>query len=125
MAPYDPEEKYEKDEGKSVFGVIVHSFFVVPFLIAVFSVLLFAAVRILTVEEHTVVGGLGSAVAELIVESDFVQAKRLRRLGIPDVFPHMYGSQSDHMAQFGINAEGIVRTAEDLTRRRVRLTVAQ
>lgn len=54
MAPYDPEEKYDKEEGKSIFGVIVHSFFVVPFLIAVFSVLLFAAVRILTVEEHTV-----------------------------------------------------------------------
>lgn len=54
MAPFDPEDNSVKEEGKSVFGVIVHSFFVVPFLIAVFSVLLFAAVRILTVEEHTV-----------------------------------------------------------------------
>ena len=47
---YDPEKKEEK----SLFGVIVHSFFVVPFLIAVFSVLLFAAVRILTMEKQTV-----------------------------------------------------------------------
>ena len=39
---------------KSFFGVIIHSFFVIPFLIAVFSVLLFAAVRILTMEQHTI-----------------------------------------------------------------------
>ncbi len=37
----------------SIFGVIIHSFFVIPFLIAVFCVLLFAAVRILTFEQHT------------------------------------------------------------------------
>ena len=47
---YDPEQKSDK----SLFGVIVHSFFVIPFLIAVFSVLLFAAVRILTAEKQTV-----------------------------------------------------------------------
>ncbi len=39
---------------KSFFGIIIHSFFVIPFLIAVFAVLLFAAVRLLTMEEHTI-----------------------------------------------------------------------
>jgi HEAT repeat protein len=48
---YDPAKK---EEPKSIFGVIVHSFFVVPFLLAIFSVLLFTAVRILTMEKHTV-----------------------------------------------------------------------
>lgn len=48
--PYDPEKKDEK----SIFGVIIHSFFVVPFLIAVFFVLLFTAVKILTAEKQTV-----------------------------------------------------------------------
>ena len=47
---YDPEKKDEK----SIFGVIIHSFFVVPFLIAVFFVLLFTAVKILTAEKQTV-----------------------------------------------------------------------
>lgn len=47
---YDPEQK----EQKSIFGVIVHSFFVVPFLIAVFFVLLLTAVKILTAEKQTV-----------------------------------------------------------------------
>ncbi len=43
-----------ESQEKSFFGIVIHSFFVVPFLIAVFSVLLFAAVRILTMEQHTI-----------------------------------------------------------------------
>ena len=50
--PYDPQKKIE--DKKAVFSVIVHSFFTVPFLLAVFSVLLFAAVRALTMEKHSV-----------------------------------------------------------------------
>ncbi len=41
------------EQEKSFFGIIVHSFFIVPFLIAVFSVLLFVAVRLLTMEART------------------------------------------------------------------------
>ena len=52
--PYDPPIHDHAQDKRSLFGVIVHSFFVVPFLIAVFSVLLFAAVRILTMEKHSV-----------------------------------------------------------------------
>ncbi len=52
--PYDPKPTVEPQEKKGLFGVIVHSFFVVPFLLAVFSVLLFAAVRILTMEKRSV-----------------------------------------------------------------------
>ncbi len=39
---------------KPFFSVIVHSFFIVPFLIAVFCVLLFAAITLLTSERQTV-----------------------------------------------------------------------
>ncbi len=48
---YDPTEQVP--EKKGLFGVIVHSFFVVPFLLAVLSVLLFAAVNILTAEKRS------------------------------------------------------------------------
>lgn len=44
----------EAPEEKSFFGIIIHSFFVIPFLIAVFGVLLFAAVRLLTMEQRTI-----------------------------------------------------------------------
>ncbi|OGX06125.1 MAG: hypothetical protein A2Z88_04350 [Omnitrophica WOR_2 bacterium GWA2_47_8] len=43
----------EKQEEKPFFSVIIHSFFIIPFLIAVFCVLLFAAVNLLTKEQQT------------------------------------------------------------------------
>lgn len=65
---------------------------------------------IVTVEEHTVIGGLGSAVAEVLAEANFEKPKRFKRIGIPDVFPDKYGSQASLMAHYGITAEAI--TAE-------------
>lgn len=46
---------------------------------------------IVTVEEHSVIGGLGSAVAEVLAESG--QAVRFRRYGVPDRIYHDIGSQ--------------------------------
>lgn len=42
------------EEEKSFLRVIVHSFFIIPFLIAVFGVLLFAGMRLLTQEKRSV-----------------------------------------------------------------------
>ncbi|MEM6796360.1 MAG: transketolase C-terminal domain-containing protein, partial [Acidobacteriota bacterium] len=66
---------------------------------------------ILTVEEHSIVGGLGGAVAEILAESGL--ACRLRRLGIPDVFAENYGSQRALMERFGLSPDGIVRAVLD------------
>ncbi len=52
--PYDPSSDDSNPDKKSIFGVIVHSFFVIPFLLAIFSVLLFVSVRILTMEKRNV-----------------------------------------------------------------------
>jgi len=58
----------------------------------------------LTIEEHTLMGGLGSAVAEIIAEAGFNPGKRFKRIGLPDVFPDQYGSQAGLMARYGITA---------------------
>ncbi len=46
-------EAQKDEEKKSFFSVIVHSFFIIPFLIAVFCVMLFAAINLLTQEKRT------------------------------------------------------------------------
>jgi transketolase len=69
---------------------------------------------VVTVEEHTVIGGLGSAVTDALVKRMDGSLPRMRRLGIPDVFAEDYGSQEWLMESFGINAKHIaevVRTA--------------
>jgi transketolase len=69
---------------------------------------------VVTIEEHTIVGGLGSAVAEILAEGAFNPSKRFRRIGIPDVFPDEYGSQASLMARYDITAENLVGTIKEL-----------
>jgi transketolase len=69
---------------------------------------------IVSVEEHTIVGGLGSAVAEVLAEANFRKPKRFRRIGIPDVFPDEYGTQDSLMARYSISTEAISSTVEQL-----------
>jgi transketolase len=66
---------------------------------------------IVTVEEHSVIGGLGSAVAEVMAENGF--GARLLRLGTRDVFGES-GTADELLEKHGLTAKGItdsVRTA--------------
>lgn len=69
---------------------------------------------VVTIEEHTVIGGLGGAVAEVLAERAFEPVKRFKRIGIEDVFPHGYGSQASMMAHCGITVERTIATVQDL-----------
>jgi len=66
--------------------------------------------RIVTAEEATVPGGLGSAIAELVVEHRPVP---MRLLGIRGAFAPT-GSTEFLLEHFGLTADGIVRAAREL-----------
>jgi transketolase len=67
---------------------------------------------IVTVEEHTVVGGLGSAVAEVVVTTT---PTRMRMLGVPGVFAPT-GSSEFLLEHFGMSPDGIRGTVRALVR---------
>ena len=69
---------------------------------------------ILTCEEHTTYGGLGSAVAEVVVDRKPVPMKRL---GIPGIFAPT-GSANFLLDEFGMSPEGIASSAKDLALRK-------
>ena len=70
---------------------------------------------ILSIEEHTVLGGLGGSVAEVLFEADFDDVKRFRRIGIPDAWADQYGSQASLMARFDITAHRVCDELSKLT----------
>ena len=72
---------------------------------------------IVSVEEHTVVGGLGSAIAEIIAEAGFDPGKQFKRIGLPDVFPDQYGSQDSLMERYSINTRELVSVVTSLSQR--------
>lgn len=63
---------------------------------------------VVTVEEHSVLGGLGGAVAEVLAEE---QPVPMKVLGIPDVFCEDLGTYDEHLERFGLHPEGIARSA--------------
>src|SRR5262249_42528237 len=65
---------------------------------------------IITIEEHTVYGGLGGAVAEAVVST---HPAHMRMLGVPGVFAPT-GSAEFLFEHFGLTPENIRRVALDL-----------
>ncbi|WP_320173212.1 transketolase C-terminal domain-containing protein [Maridesulfovibrio sp.] len=69
---------------------------------------------VITVEENTTLGGLGSAIAEILAEACLPNPLRMKRIGFPDSFSENYGSQLQHFAHNGLTAENIVYEARKL-----------
>lgn len=64
--------------------------------------------NIVTVEEHSTIGGLGSAVAEVLCEN---APCKLTRVGVDDKFG-ISGPSNDVLAYFGLTPEGIAEKVE-------------
>jgi transketolase len=63
---------------------------------------------VVTVEEHIVNGGLGSAVLESCSELRPELLPKVSRIGIPDKFATEYGSQNSLLKHWGITSETLV-----------------
>ncbi|HTC09300.1 MAG TPA: transketolase C-terminal domain-containing protein [Acetobacteraceae bacterium] len=59
-----------------------------------------------TIEEHSLIGGFGAAVAEWLIDNQ-VQPKRLLRFGTPDAFFKKSGEQEYAREQLGLDAKHI------------------
>ena len=63
---------------------------------------------VVTVEEHIVNGGLGSAVLECCSDNEPGLLSRISRIGIPDKFATEYGSQNTLLKHWGITESKLV-----------------
>ncbi len=65
--------------------------------------------KVITCEEHSVIGGLGEAVSGLLAEK---LPTPVRRIGVNDEFGHS-GPAAQVLKEFGLSAEHIVEVAKD------------
>lgn len=65
---------------------------------------------IVTAEEHTILGGLGSAVAEVLVEN---HPAPMRRIGVMDTFGES-GTPAELMVKYHLTADDIVKAVKEL-----------
>lgn len=68
---------------------------------------------ILTVEEHTIFGGLGSAVSEIVLENS-KQPIKFKRLGLSGVFPLGYGSYEEMKEMNNLSKKDIIKAVKNL-----------
>ncbi|MBI3576833.1 hypothetical protein HY086_02205 [Candidatus Gottesmanbacteria bacterium] len=67
---------------------------------------------IFTLEEHSIIGGLGSAVAEVLAE--YGKPVIFKRLGVPDRFTKAIGNQEYMRAANGLSADQITKQILDI-----------
>jgi transketolase len=103
-------------ESRGIEAAVLHVPTIKPLDVMTLKELASPVGAVVTVEEHTVVGGLGSAVAEILAEASLGKPLRFKRIGIPDVFPdrHGYGTQESLMARHDITTEKIVSVINQL-----------
>ncbi len=88
---------------------VLHAHTIKPFDAAALCDQAAAARLIVTVEEHTRVGGLGSLVAETLADEGVLRP--LLRLGLPDAFSRDYGNQEHVLTRAGLTASDIASAA--------------
>jgi transketolase len=64
--------------------------------------------KVVTVEEHSVIGGLGSAVCDVLSES---LPTPVKKIGVPDVFGES-GTAAELVKKFGLDGESVYKTVK-------------
>ena len=93
-------------------ATVVHFGTVKPFDADALAAAAAATGSLVTIEEHSIIGGLGSAAAEVLAEHGV--SARLRRLGLRDEFAHAVGSRTHLLDHYGLAAPQIATAADEL-----------
>jgi transketolase len=69
---------------------------------------------VVTLEENTLIGGLGSAVTDCLIEILGTNIPLIKRFGLPDRFPDKYGSQELLLDYFGLSVEKLFANISEI-----------
>lgn len=67
---------------------------------------------LVTIEEHSLIGGLGSAVAEMLADRE-LSGVRLKRIGIPSTCTYEVGNQEYLRNRFGLSASAMTERVSE------------
>lgn len=96
--------------GEGIEAEVVHIHTVKPLDEALILDRVKAAGSIFTIEEHTAIGGLGSAVSDLLDVQGGKTRPVVNKLALPDRFQENYGLQEDLLAIAGLSPRAIADT---------------
>jgi len=92
-------------------ATVINARFVKPLDIDLIAPLAEKIGKVITVEDHVLAGGFGSAVIEMFADQGI--SAHVRRLGIPDEFVE-HGDVKVLYNQYGYDEQGIIKAGQDL-----------
>ena len=105
-------EKLYLDFGVSATVISMHT--IKPLDYALLELIANKCKAVITVEEHSVYGGLGEACASFLLQKGF--SKPFKIIGIPDEYT-VTGSQNEIFNHYGISENGLANTALELLKK--------
>ena len=100
---------FEVLKEKGYHGKLINIFSIKPIDIELINNLASTVKGIVTVENHSVIGGLGGAIAEILAQKS--EHPKLAYVGVEDVFTES-GKATDVKEKYGLNVENIVAKVE-------------
>lgn len=107
---YPALESAEILEMNGISAMVVNARFVKPLDKELIQSLIDRIGKIITIEEHAVNGGFGSAVMEMLAESGDLSDIQIKLLGLPDQFIE-HGDHKMLLKKYNLSPEGIAKSA--------------
>ena len=104
-------KSFEILKEKGYNGKLINIFSVKPIDVDLINNLASKVKGIVTLENHSVIGGLGGAIAEIIAQKN-IHAP-IKYIGVEDVFTES-GKAVDVKAKYGLNVDNIIRKVEEI-----------
>ena len=102
---------YDALKEKGYKGKLINIFSVKPMDVDLINNLASTVKGIVTLENHSILGGLGGAIAEILAQRP--NHAKLAYVGVPDVFTES-GKSADVKAKYGLNADNVVSKVEEV-----------
>jgi 1-deoxy-D-xylulose-5-phosphate synthase len=93
---------------KNITSTIVDPIFLKPLDEEIFSNLLKSHKMVITIEEHSLKGGLGSIINNFIAVNDFTNILKVKNFGIPDRIIH-HGDSKSLLKELSLDSESITK----------------
>jgi transketolase len=106
-------QESEKLENEGIYCGVLHMHTIKPIDANSLMNLIPNVKAVVTIEEHTRIGGLGSAILEFCSDSIPEHTHKIFRVGIPDKFAEQYGSQNSLLEHWGITVQNIISSMKN------------
>ena len=113
---------FEVLQQKGYKGKLVNIFSVKPLDVEIIKRLATQVKGIVTVENHSVIGGLGGAIAEILAQKP--NHAPISYVGVEDIFTES-GSATDVKEKYGLNVDNIVTKVESIIKNNAPISVAE